>query len=75
MKDVDRKLNETEELWLLQSIKGTTIGADIFTEVLSAFEAFEIDLTTLCGIATDGGLTMSGPGIGVFYMDLVLACL
>ena len=39
--------------------------ADIFTEVLNAFEAFGIDLTTLYGIAADGGRAMSGPGIGL----------
>ena len=65
VKGVDRELNETEELWLLQSIKGTTTGADIFSEVLNAFNAFGIDLTTLCGIATDGGRAMSRPGIGL----------
>ena len=34
-------------------------------EVLNAFETFGIDLTTLCGIATDGSRAMSGPGIGL----------
>ena len=60
VKAVDRELNETEELLSLQSIKNTTTGADIFTEVLNAFETFEIDLTNLYGIAIDGG-RWSGP--------------
>ena len=32
-KGVDKELNETEELLSLQSMKGTTTGADILTEV------------------------------------------
>ena len=65
MKGVNRELNETEKLWLLQTIKSTATGADTFTEVLNAFKTFGIDLTTLCGIATDGGCAMSRPDIGL----------
>ena len=63
VKGVDGELNETEELWLVQSIKNTITGADIFMEVFNAFKPFKIDLITLCGIATDGGQAMSRPGI------------
>ena len=65
MKGVDRELNETEKLLSLQFIKSTTTGADIFTEVLNAVETFGMDLTTLYGIATDGGHAMYEPGIGL----------
>ena len=65
VKGVDKELNETEEFLSLQSIKGATTGADIFTKVLNAFETFGMDLTTLCGISTYGGRAMSGPGIGL----------
>ena len=34
-------------------------------KVLNAFETFEMDLTILCRIATDGGCAMSGPDIGL----------
>jgi len=47
----------------LQSIKDTTTGADIFSEVLNSFDKFSLDLSTLCGIATDGALSMSGTTI------------
>ena len=40
-----------------------TTGANIFSEVLNAFDKFGLDLSTLCGIATDGAQTMSGTGI------------
>ena len=38
MKGVYKELNETEELLSLQSMKDTTTGADIFSEVLNAFD-------------------------------------
>ena len=60
VKGVDRELNETEELWLLQSIKGTTSGANIFMEFLNTFDAFGIDLTTLSRIAKEGGHAIPG---------------
>ena len=41
VKGMDRELNETEEVWSVQFIKGTTTDADIFSEVLNAFKAFE----------------------------------
>jgi len=55
---------ETEELLSLQSMKDTTTCAYIFSEVLNAFDRFGLDLSTLCGIATDGARSMSGTGIG-----------
>lgn len=64
VKGVDRELNETEELLSLMPMKDTTTGADIFAVVLNAFEKFGMDLSTLCGIATDGARSMSGTGIG-----------
>ena len=64
IKEVDKELNETEELLSLQCMKDTTTGANIFCEVLNAFDKFGLDLSTLCGIATDGARAMSGTGIG-----------
>ena len=54
IKGVDKELNETEELLLLQCIKDTTTGVDLFSQVLNAFDKFGLDLSTLCGNATDG---------------------
>ena len=45
-------------------MKNTTIGANIFSEVLNTFDKFGFDLSTLCGIATDGARAMSETGIG-----------
>ena len=45
-------------------MKDTTTGANIFSEVLNAFDKFGLDLSTLCGIGTDGARAMSGTGIG-----------
>ena len=61
---MDKELNETEEFLSLQCIKDTTTVANIFSEVLNAFDKFGLDLSTLCGIATDGARAMSGTGIG-----------
>ena len=60
IKGVDKELNETEEILSLQSMKGTTTGADIFIKVLDAVEKFGLNLITLSGIATDGAQSMSG---------------
>ena len=53
MKGVDKELNETEELLSLQCMKDTTTDANIFSEVFNAFDKFGLDLSTLCGVATD----------------------
>ena len=65
IKGVDKELNETEELLSLQctSMKDTTTGANIFSEVLNAFDKFGLHLSTLCEIATDGVQAMSGTGV------------
>ena len=64
IKGVDKELNETEELLSLQCMKDTTTGANVFSEVLNAFDKFGLDLSTSCGIATDGTRAMFGIGIG-----------
>ena len=54
IKGVDMELNKTKELLILQCIKDTTTGANIFFEVLDAFDKFGLDLSTLCVITTNG---------------------
>ena len=73
IKGVDKELNETEELLSLQCIKDTTTDANIFFEVLNAFDKFGSDLFTLCGIATDGAQPMSRTGIG--FVNLLKSAL
>ena len=45
-------------------MKNITTGANIFSEILNAFDKFGLDLSTLCGIVTDGARAMYGTGIG-----------
>ena len=45
-------------------MKDTSTDANIFSEVLNVFDKFGLDLSTLCGIATDDARAMSGTGIG-----------
>ena len=45
-------------------MKDTTTDANIFSEVLNAFDKFGLDLYTFCGIATDSARAMSGTDIG-----------
>ena len=45
-------------------MKNITTGVNIFSEILNAFDKFGLDLSILCGIATDGARAMSGTGIG-----------
>ena len=54
-------------------MKDTKTGANIFSEVLNTFDKFGLDLSTLCGIATDGARAMSGTGIG--FVDLLKSAL
>ena len=63
IKGVDKELNENEELLSLRCVNDTTTGAKIFSEVFNAFHKFGLDLSTLCGIATDGARAMSATGI------------
>ena len=63
VKGVDIELNATQELLSLQPMKDATTDADIYSEVQNAFEKFGMDLSKLCGIATDEAQAMSGTGI------------
>ena len=45
IKGVDKELNEIEKLLSLQCMKDTTTGANIFSEVLNAFDKFGLDLS------------------------------
>ena len=45
-------------------MKDSTTGPNIFSEILNVFDKFGLDLSILCGIATDGARAMSGTGIG-----------
>lgn len=50
----------TEELAGLQSIKGTTTGADIFCEFENCIDKLRLPIDKLCNVTTDGAPNMVG---------------
>ncbi|XP_050334250.1 uncharacterized protein LOC126761867 [Bactrocera neohumeralis] len=49
-----------EELLDLRSMKDTTTGQDIYEEVKSCIEKYELQTENLCGLTTDGAPAMTG---------------
>ena len=49
-----------KELLDLMSLKGTTIGKDIFEAVFDAIDKMGLKWDILCGITTDGAPAMAG---------------
>ncbi|XP_050516254.1 general transcription factor II-I repeat domain-containing protein 2B-like [Diabrotica virgifera virgifera] len=49
-----------EELLDLRSMKDTTTGKDIYEEVKSCIEKYELRIENLCGLTTDGAPAMTG---------------
>ncbi len=54
-----------EELLCLKSLHGTTTGEDIFAEIKSAINDFDLSYEKLSGIATDGAPSMVGSKKGL----------
>lgn len=65
IRGVDIKLNITEELLDLVSMKGTTTAEDLYSAFYTALEKKNIPLSKLCGIATDGAPSMRGNRSGL----------
>ena len=55
----------TEELAALKSIKGTTIGEDIYEKVCQTMNDLELDWGKLFSVTTDGAPSMVGSMKGV----------
>ncbi|XP_069470077.1 general transcription factor II-I repeat domain-containing protein 2-like [Ambystoma mexicanum] len=55
----------TEELAVLQSIKGTTTGEDIYEKVCQTLNGLELDWAKLASVTTDGAPSMVGSKKGV----------
>lgn len=55
----------TEELLSLNPMQGTTKGTDLFQSVMNVLGNFELNLTNLAGVATDGCPSMVGKNNGV----------
>jgi hypothetical protein len=64
MRGIDKEFNVYEELVDMCSIKGTTTGEDIFTNIENSFEKLGLSLKKLISITTDGGKNMSGKNKG-----------
>ena len=60
IRGVDSKMDVTEELLDLVSMKDATTGIDIKEAVINCAEVHQIDLKNLIGITTDGAPSMVG---------------
>ena len=64
IRGVDSKMDVTEELLDLVSMKDATTGIDIKEAVINCAEVHQIDLKNLIGITTDGAPSMVGKNNG-----------
>ncbi|XP_074513994.1 general transcription factor II-I repeat domain-containing protein 2A-like [Sebastes fasciatus] len=55
----------TEELAAMQSMKGTTTGSDLFTEVNACLDKLELKWDKLAGVTTDGCPNLTGKNVGL----------
>uniref|UniRef100_A0A669BDA4 SPIN-DOC-like zinc-finger domain-containing protein n=1 Tax=Oreochromis niloticus TaxID=8128 RepID=A0A669BDA4_ORENI len=55
----------TEELAAMQSMKGTTTGNDLFTEVNACLEKLGLKWDNLAGVTTDGCPNLTGKNVGL----------
>ncbi|XP_025203824.1 general transcription factor II-I repeat domain-containing protein 2B-like [Melanaphis sacchari] len=65
IRGIDTDFNITEELASLESISGTTTGADIFEKVNSCLTNLGLTWEKLCSITTDGAPNMVGRNTGL----------
>lgn len=65
IRGIDTDYNITEELASLESISGTTTGADIFEKVNSCITNLGLTWEKLCSITTDGAPNMVGRNTGL----------
>ncbi|KAL4085098.1 hypothetical protein QTP88_027390 [Uroleucon formosanum] len=65
IRGIDTDYNITEELASLESISGTTKGADIFEKVNCCIENLGLTWKKLCSITTDGAPNMVGRNTGL----------
>lgn len=55
----------TEELAAMRSMKGTTTGSDLFTEVNACMDTLGLKWDKLAGVTTDGCPTLTGKNLGL----------
>lgn len=64
LRAVDRDINVYEELLELVPLHDTTTGEDIFNAVYGLLQKYNLDLSKLCSVATDGAPSMTGVNNG-----------
>ncbi|KAL0152383.1 hypothetical protein M9458_052106, partial [Cirrhinus mrigala] len=60
LRGITKDFEMTEELAAMRSMKGTTTGSDLFTEVNSCMEKLGLKWDKLTGVTTDGCPNMTG---------------
>ena len=55
----------TEELAAMQSMKGTTTGSDLFTELNACLDKLGLKWDKLAGVTTDGCPNLTGKNVGL----------
>lgn len=68
IRGVDSDFNVTEDVLDLVGLKDTTKGIDISTAVVNTLNSYNLDLSKLIGITTDGAPAMVGKNIGAVAM-------
>lgn len=65
LRGITADFNVTEELAAMQSIKGTTTGNDLFTEVNACLDMLGLKWDKLVGVTTDGCPNLTGKNVGL----------
>jgi hypothetical protein len=64
VRGIDQQFSVTEEMLALVPMKGTTRGTDIFEAAKKTFQCFDLSVTNLEGVVTDGASAMVGKNEG-----------
>ncbi|XP_073689371.1 general transcription factor II-I repeat domain-containing protein 2B-like [Garra rufa] len=65
LRGITKDFEMTEELAALRSMKGTTTGSDLFTEVNSCMDKLGLKWDKLTGVTTDGCPNLTGKNVGL----------
>ncbi|VVC39147.1 Ribonuclease H-like domain, partial [Cinara cedri] len=62
---INEKFEITEEIAAVSTLKGTTLGEDIFLHVHNVISSLDLQLHKLVSVTTDGARNMTGKNIGL----------
>lgn len=65
LRGITKDFQITEELASMQSMKGTTTGKDLMTEVNTCLEKLQLKWDKLAGVTTDGCPNLTGKNVGL----------